>query len=133
MAKTRAWITLGRGSISFPADWQTVYLRASTNDSNTQSRIQIPIDSVIVGARVTLRVGGLGSAELWTAHLNIDGAGSQHLITNAMIFNAENFTASIKFNIPVTTVNYINIQLTFPTRVTNPTSVVVSGSVLIEF
>jgi len=64
MAKTRAWVVLGRANVASPGDGAVTYMRASTNSSNTQSRIQIPINSVIVGARVTLRVGGLGSAEL---------------------------------------------------------------------
>ena len=132
MKKTWYRLVFGRSNTSAPTDWAITYLWASSNSSNSSSRVQIPISGIIKKARITIRTSWLWSNELWSANVNINWGSWSNLISSWLDFSVENFSGSSDMNIPVTTADYANIQVTFPTRATNPTNVVMTWSLRIE-
>lgn len=92
------------------------------NATSSQSRVYPWISWRITEITLSFVNTVLWSSESSSVYINKNGAASETLLSNAIKNDAANTNYTITWlNIDVTTSDYINIQFTWATRVTNPT------------
>lgn len=119
-----------------PSDWSNYMLWHNTTTTGTATnwKCAIPQNGSIKEITFSATVWWtLWSNETATIYLNRNWTSSDILLSSSIVFNAVNNTVTIGgLNIVLSTSDYINIQISCPTRATNPISVDIVWYVWIE-
>jgi hypothetical protein len=93
-------------------------------------RYYIPKNGVIRNVTVNINPsGGLATAEDCTVALRVN---TTDTALGTIKMSAQNNVLSADCNVPVTTADYIQIKVTTPVFVTNPTGTLMHATILIE-
>lgn len=128
----------GSSSVGNPADGATYFIGPFVGSivaftASNIPRIPIPKAGTVVRIDMHVAVGGtLGTTEQATASFRLNNT-TDTTISAAVQFNAiSQFFTSGVVSVAVVAGDYFEIKIVMPTFVTNPTSVVINGSVYIE-
>lgn len=119
-----------------PADASTYYFGAiptvAPSLTAAANRLYIPFAGIIRAANIYIRCGVAGTSENFSVWVRLNNT-TDYLITSTMdVSVASPIALNSAMNIPVVAGDYVEIKMTTPTWVTNPTSVMCRSSLFIQ-
>jgi len=139
---TVGWVKVGGGNImsvfagqNNPADGLTYFSGSSPFSPTTTSAMRktfVRWKGVITLAEISTNSSGVaGSNEAWSFYVRVNNT-TDYLIATVVSSSAERNFTNTNLSIPLNSGDYFEIKQICPTWVTNPTTVIQSGYVIIK-
>ena len=129
-------INVGTGATFNPADSTTYYFgydfqAAPTTTAATYKKVYMPTNGTITNAYITWN-GGVPTAEDLSIYIRKNNT-TDYLIATIGTADAVKLFSNTNLSVPVAQGDYIELKIVCPAWVANPTTVVLSGTIQIQY